>query len=163
MNEDTVLHKTELAKKEFLQPHGVLPPKLRRALVLMDGQKTIGELAAFFRPGEMPTVLRELVERGFVSDETGEIPMLDALPEQIAAKGEVDEATFRNIRRKAVREVAGRMGQAGDLLAVQINKCESPEALRATLRNIEHLFADFVGAEQAQAFVKQIGGELLGR
>jgi hypothetical protein len=69
-----IFHKTELGSREIGAPGGALTPRLRRALILVDGMKTVEDLAPLFRPGEIETILAELQEGGFVTlpgDEPG--------------------------------------------------------------------------------------------
>jgi hypothetical protein len=62
-----VFQKTELGSREIGAPGGGLTPRLRRALIVVDGVKTVEDLAPLFRPGEIDTILEELQAGGFVT------------------------------------------------------------------------------------------------
>ena len=150
MDEKHVFRKTELGANELQSRWSVLSHKHRRCLILIDGKKTARELASCFRPGEFVSVVRDLVERGSVEPPPGgDFPFLD-------------EARFREIQQRAVREVTDRLGPAGDPLAVTIARCETPEQLRVALRTVERVLEGFLGGEYAKAFVKRTGKDLMG-
>ena len=67
LDESLVFHKTALGQREVEKPADGLVPKLRRALVLVDGVRSVRELAPLFRPGEVDSILEELEASGHVS------------------------------------------------------------------------------------------------
>ena len=137
-----------------------LSPKHRRCLILVDGKKTLRELAACFRPGELGTLLRELVERGLLEAPVGE--SLDAIEKAAGAIGLIDEARFLDIQARAMKEVTERAGPAGSAVVMQIRACARPEQLRIALRSVERILLVLIGPEDARDFVRRIGQELMG-
>jgi hypothetical protein len=160
LDEKHVFRKTELGAGELSSRWSVLSHKHRRCLILIDGRKTARELAACFRPGEFVPVVRDLVERGYIEPPPGGPAALESPP-----GGDfpfIDEARFREIQQRAVREVTDRLGPAGDALTVTIARCETPEQLRVALRTVERVLEGFLGGEYAKAFVKRTGKDLMG-
>jgi hypothetical protein len=69
LDESVVFHKTALGQREIGQPSRGLEPKMRRALILVDGTRSVRELAPQFRPGEVDAILEELQANGHISRE----------------------------------------------------------------------------------------------
>ena len=66
MDEKIVFEKTERGQREIAQPGGELNPKQRRILVLVDGAKSLGELAPMTRPGEIEPTVESLLHGGYI-------------------------------------------------------------------------------------------------
>ncbi|MCB2042985.1 MAG: hypothetical protein KDH48_20595, partial [Rhodoferax sp.] len=62
----TRLAKTEAGRQEINHRSGRLSTVERRLLILVDGHKTINELGAFVRVGELEPALERLVGLGLV-------------------------------------------------------------------------------------------------
>jgi hypothetical protein len=67
LDESLVFHKTALGQREIEQPSHGLEPRMRRALILVDGTRSVRELAPRFRPGEVDAILEELQAKGHIS------------------------------------------------------------------------------------------------
>lgn len=164
LDENLVFHKTESGSAEIKAPARGLTPKLRRALIMVDGAKTVAELAPVFRPGEIDAILAELQAGGFVALAGGELaPTSAASPESVpeAAAGAIPAERFEEVRRRAMREISDRLGPNGDTLALRIERCRSAEELRVALREAEKIMASFLGAEYGRSFAQKIGRDLL--
>jgi hypothetical protein len=157
--EGFVFRKTESGARELATPAAHLSPKHRRCLILIDGAKTVADLAPMFRPNELAKLLSDLQAQGYIEADTASvIGPDDGLPEL----PQIDAATFLEVRRRASHEVSDRMGPAGDPLAGKIEGCESAAELRIVLREAEKIMVSFLGREYAQTFVKKIGKDLGG-
>ncbi len=163
LDENLVFHKSEAGAREIAAPGGHLTPKLRRALILVDGAKSVADLAPMFRPGEIDTILTELQAGGFVTLAGGELaPVADAGPAEAAsAPGAIPARHFEEVRRRAMREISDRLGPNGDTLALKIERCRTPEELRVALREAEKIMTSFLGAAYGRTFVQKIGRDLL--
>ena len=71
LDESLVFRKTIQGQREITQPSRALAPKMRRALILVDGQKSVADLAPMFRPGEVDAILEELQASGHVTLDAG--------------------------------------------------------------------------------------------
>jgi hypothetical protein len=67
LEETLVFHKTPRGQHEIGQPARTLPPKTRRALILVDGEKSVADLSPMFRPGEVDQILEELQASGHIT------------------------------------------------------------------------------------------------
>jgi len=164
LEENLVFHKTEAGAREMASTAHGLAPKLRRALILVDGTKTVTDLASAFRPGEIEVILAELQDKGLVTLAGGALAPVDASPSAgaaTAAGGAIPAEHFEEVRRRAMREISDRLGPNGDPLALKIERCKTPEELRAALREAEKILASFLGAEYGRTFAQKIGRNLL--
>ena len=159
MDERYVFRRTERGAAELASRTSLLSPKHRRCLLLVDGQRSLRDLAASFRPGELGPILRELVERGFLAAPGEGGAAIEDCAARIAF---IDENRFADVQRRAAREVADRFGPVGNPLVTQINACARPEQLRIALRTLEKSLQGLAGADYAKDFVKRIGQELMG-
>ena len=71
----TRLAKTEAGRQEINHRSGRLSTVERRLLILVDGHKTINELGAFVRVGELEPALERLVGLGLVGPEGESVPL----------------------------------------------------------------------------------------
>jgi hypothetical protein len=162
LDENLVFHKTQAGATEVTAPVHGLPPKLRRGLIMVDGARTVADLAPMFRPGEVDLILGELQKLGLVSLEGGRLAeVLDATAQDAAAAGAIPPERFEEVRRRAMREISDRLGPNGDTLALKIERCRTPEELRVALREAEKIMASFLGAEYGRTFAQKIGRDLL--
>jgi len=160
LDESLVFHKTQAGANEIATPVHALPPKLRRALIMVDGAKSVAELSAMFRPGEAAAFLLELQAKGLVSLSGGEIAKAADAPAPEPAAG-LPQERFEQIRREAMREISHRLGPNGDALALKIERCATPQELRVALREAEKILASFLGAEYGRTFAQKVGRDLL--
>ena len=160
LDESLVFHKTALGAAEIGGATRTLGAKLRRALILVDGTKSVADLAPMFRQGEIDAILEELQAAGFVSLEGGAVAVASSATGGPApANG---EQRFQEAKRAAMREVMDRLGPNGDTLAVRIERATTPAELRAALGEAERAFEAILGLAAARAFVQKIGRDLGG-
>jgi len=160
LDESLVFHKTQAGASEIATPVHALPPKLRRALIMVDGAKSVADLSAMFRPGEAAAFLLELQAKGLVSLSGGEIAKAADAPAPEPAAG-LPQERFEQIRREAMREISHRLGPNGDALALKVERCATPQELRVALREAEKILASFLGAEYGRTFAQKVGRDLL--
>lgn len=168
LDESLVFHKTASGAAEVGSPSRGLPPKLRRALILVDGAKSVAELAPAFRPGEIDAILEDLQARGLVSLAGGASAQVLAAEaaegtEAPSAGGAPGAAAgdFEAVRRRAMSEISHRLGPNGDALALRVERCRTPEELRVALREAEKILSSFLGADYGRSFAQKIGRDLV--
>jgi hypothetical protein len=162
LDENLVFHKTEAGAREIAGTTRGVNPKLRRALILVDGTKSVADLAPMFRPGEADAILAELQSLGLVSLAGGAVaPVSEPAGAPASPAAAVTHERFEEIRMAAVREISHRLGPNGDTLAIKVDRCRTPEELRAALREAEKILASFLGAEYGRTFAQKIGRDLL--
>ena len=117
LDESLVFHKTQAGANEIATPVHALPPKLRRALIMVDGAKSVAELSAMFRPGEAAAILLELQAKGLVSLSGGEVAKAAEAPAAPDSAAGLPRERFEEIRREAMREISHPLCPNGDALA----------------------------------------------
>ena len=136
---------------------------------MIDGKKTVNDLRALVRAGELAGALEQLELHGLV--ESGEV---DVLLEMSAGSGYValsgpselpraatDPAEFAKVREVASRFVADHLGNPGAPICGAIDRCKSPDELRRLLRSVETFVGDRLDAETALTFARHFGKLLL--
>ena len=163
LDESLVFHKTENGATEMATPALSLSPKMRRALILVDGVKSVAQLSPMFRPGEIEAILAELQEKGLVTLAGGTLAAVSPDPAAGArgAGSSVSQENFKEVRQRAMHEISHRLGPNGDALAIRVERCKTPEELRVALREAETILTSFLGAEYGRSFAQKIGRDLL--
>lgn len=168
MNPGLAPVKTEQGRAEVAARGRVLTPVQRRLLILVDGQKTVNDLDAFVRVGELEPTLQSLLELGFIVA-PGPVALLPvaAGPGFVAASACTAERAatspqeFGTVQARASGYVRERLGGAGEPICAAIDRCNSPHELRKLLRGIEVFVGQRLDRETAQSFARQFGRLLL--
>ena len=168
MNVATTLGKTDKGRLEIAGRSGALSAVQRRLLILVDGQKTVNDLGAFVRVGELTGALYHLQDLGLIAP-TGELAVLQlpAAPGFMSSKPtELERAAtspreFTRVRDEAALFVRERLGDAGTPICAAIDRCASPEELRSMLRGIEVFVGQRLDAQTTLAFARHFGALLL--
>ena len=132
----TIYRKTERGQVEIDTRVNRLAPRLRTALILVDGVRGDADLHKFIfaQPEE---TLQTLLEQGYIDVVSGAASRpaaagagpvaVDVVVPIISQRG------FENRRRLAVRHLIDNMGPAGETIAMRIEKSQSWEELRPLL------------------------------
>jgi hypothetical protein len=163
LDESLVFHRTDLGVREAASAAHELPAKLRRALLLVDGEKCVADIAPAFRAGEIGAILTELQAGGYLTLAGGAMvrhePGRPEAEESAPAAGDGD--TLEAVRRRAMREISDTLGPNGDTLALRIERCATAAELRETLREAENILAGLLGADYGRSFAQKVGRDLL--
>ena len=133
-----------------------LPPRLRGALILVDGRKTDAELAALIL-AEPQASLDALLADGFIevaatlADRPAERRSSPAstATESAAPRG---GATFEATRRDAVRQLNDQLGPSAETLAIKMERTTALRELQPLLAQAVALLRSARGAAAAEAF-----------
>lgn len=168
MNPGLAPAKTEQGRAEVAARGRVLTPVQRRLLILVDGQRTVNDLGAFVRVGELEPTLQSLLELRFIVAPGPVAPLpVPAGPGFVApsASGAGRAATspqeFGSVRARASAYVRQQLGGAGEPMCLAIDRCSNPQELRKLLRGIEVFVGERLDRDTAQAFARQFGRLLL--
>lgn len=132
-----------------------LAPRLRNALILVDGRKSDAELARLILT-EPAATLNSLLGEGFIEVVT---PAPDAPAQALAASvpaplaTAVDGAAFEALRHEAVLYLSSRLGPAAQALAVDLEGASSMSELRPLLAQGAQLLLVVHGIASAEAFM----------
>jgi hypothetical protein len=160
--------KTDSGRAEVTERTGALNVAQRRLLILIDGHRTVNDLGALVRVGDLEAALEHLKQLGLIAT-TEQVALLlaPAAPGfAAAAEGDSPRAAtspeeFKKIRQQASNYVAEQLGSAGEPICLAVDRCDSPAELRKLLRGIEIFVGQRLSTETAQAFARHFGSLLL--
>jgi hypothetical protein len=154
----TVYRKTAKGQAEIDTRAHRLLPRLRQALILVDGRKTDAELAKLIL-AEPEATLATLQTDGFIE---AIATVVDAPPErkaEAAAPAAASGAPARKavvsvdaIRRDAVRFLNDQLGPAAEGISIKLERVKTMPELRPLLVSAAQLIVNVRGADAAQAF-----------
>lgn len=174
MDDTTVYTKTAQGATEVAARGAGLSLTQRRVLIMVDGKRTVAELAPYAKPGELTDVLTLLEGLALVERIGGAPPpsapptppapaaaAAVASPVAAAARGDLETddrnvITLEEARRRAVRGLIDRVGPDGEVLAERIERARTIDELRERLREAERMVAGFRGAEAAAEFMRDL-------
>lgn len=164
----TCLTKTEKGRQEIARRTGALTAVQRRLLILVDGHKTVNDLGAYVRVGELGGALQHLMTLELVAPDGVDVLLEPAVAEGFSnpiplepPRAATDPQAFAQVRIEAERFVHNRLGSAGDPICEAIARCRNPQELRAMLRGVEVFVGQRLDAATTQAFARHFGSLLL--
>lgn len=168
MNPGTTYIKTDKGRAEVAGRSGVLNPLQRRVLIMVDGKKTVNDLGAFVRAGELEGALAHLEFEALIASTEFIAPLTAPVAPGFAASSATDLpraatglAEFKKVRQEASDFVLKHMGASSEPICVAIDRCDNPAELRKMLRGVEIFVSQLLNAETAQAFARHFGSLLL--
>lgn len=156
----TVYRKTAKGQAEIDTRAHRLLPRLRQALILVDGRKTDAELAKLIL-AEPEATLSTLLTDGFIE---AVATVADAPPERkaeaVAAAAPAAPArkavvSVDAIRRDAVRFLNDQLGPAAEGISMKLERVKTMPELRPLLVSAAQLLVNVRGADAAQAFANR--------
>jgi len=140
-----------------------LLPRLRTALIMVDGKKTDAELAAMLGP--TAEALTTLARDGFI-EVVAELAAPAAPPAPAAAPAKpapakpaaapAQDSGFDTRRRALLRQFNDLVGPPGETLAIRIEKTKSLDELRALMPQAVRLVELVRGRTSAEEFAARI-------
>jgi hypothetical protein len=153
----TVYRKTAKGQAEIATRTHQLPPRLRQALILVDGKRSDDELRRMLPQGD--EALRALIDDGFVEPVgVTAVPVAAAAGAPAAASAPAPKpqaplpAFGDQLKREIVRSLNDLLGPMAEGLALKVERARSPDELRAILEQAHRVIRDMRGAFQATAF-----------
>jgi hypothetical protein len=141
----TLFRKTARGQAEIETRVNKLPPRLRSALIIVDGRRSAEELRALLPESE--ALLAALAEQGYI--EAAEPAPTPRAPAEAVAAPRPDSGTRR---REVARALIDLVGPAGEALAIRIEAAPSREHLRQLAGLAAQTVANTRGRGQAAAF-----------
>lgn len=168
MKPGTIPVKTDKGRHEIQERTDVLSAVQRRLLILADGHRTVNDLGAFVRVGELDAALAYLLQFGYITADGEPVQLLapvapgfaSAVPAQ-PPRPATSVPEFERVREEAANFIRQRLGDAGTPICGAVQRCASPEELRRVLRGVEMFVGERLDARTAQSFARHFGAMLL--
>lgn len=164
----TRLCKTDEGRQEVSHRSPRLTTIERRLLILVDGQKTVNDLGAFVRVGELEPALELLLRLSLVAADGEPLQLSPAVAPGFSApmprepeRPATSVQAFEEVRTEVARFVHNRLGAPADPICEAIHRCRNPQELRALLRGIEVFIGQRLDPATTQAFARHFGALLL--
>jgi hypothetical protein len=148
----TIYRKTDKGQIEIETRALRLAPRLRTALILIDGRRSDNELRSLV-PGDATQAFHTLLEDGFI--EVVRVVEERAVPRPPPPPTPPGGAKFEQRRREAVRTLIDQVGPLGEAVAVRLEKCADWAELKPTLELARQVLEYARGAVPAQEYAKR--------
>jgi hypothetical protein len=148
----TIYRKTAKGLAEIETRGHRLQPRLRGTLILVDGQRSVPDIAKLV-PGDAEAMLQQLLADGFVDvfAVLADRPPL-APPAPASAPAAVG-AAIDVTKREAVRYLNEKLGPAGEGVAIKIERAKSMADLQPLLAQAAQVLHSFGGASVSEPFI----------
>lgn len=148
----TIFRKTAKGADEIATRANRLVPRLRTALILVDGVRDDAELRKLIAQNAAET-LQELLSTGYIE----QAAVVEAPPKPTkagapAAAPATSEKSFATFRAEAVRAFNDLTGPAGEALAIKMEKAGSREELAPLLQTAFQIIGNSRGNQAAAEF-----------
>jgi hypothetical protein len=153
-----IYRKTDLGQAEIATRALKLPPRLRQALIVVDGKRDLEELRKLMPP-PAEEVLQSLLELDCIEPATPAAPSPVAAPVAAAPPPAVAAIvlTVPETRQRAVRWLSNALGPYADPLNLRIEKVKTPEGMRPALVLAASFVRQQLGAARAAEFEQHVG------
>jgi hypothetical protein len=170
MDGTLIYAKTPKGVAEVAARSAELSMTTRRVLIMMDGKRTVDELAVLVRPGEIDGIVTQLESAGLAQKAgDGSAPSPAAVasaaveadtPVTVTApvldERDLSPITLEEAKRRAVRELNDRLGPDADIVAMRLESCKTIEDFRARVREAERYVAAALGNAAAQDYLRAL-------
>ena len=162
----TIYRKTDKGQAEIATRAHRVVPRLRSALIMVDGKRTDEELRKLILP-PADEALQALMADGFIEAiaVTAERPTLrptgapaPAAPASAApAPAPVLVAlTPDEVRKRAVRWINDKLGPYAEIVSLKLERAKNRDELRAALASAETLIENQLGAARLAEFQREV-------
>jgi len=167
MDGSDVYSKTPKGIAEISLRSAQLAMATRRVLIMVDGKRSVDELAAQLRSDEVGTAIAQLEGLGLIQrnapSHSLDVPTIagretEGLPTTSGGSA-IDDAnamTLEEAKRRAVRELTDRFGPGAEALAIRIENCRTIEDFRERVREAERFVSVSMGPAAAADYLRAL-------
>jgi hypothetical protein len=158
MGRETVYRKTASGSEAIAKRSPALGPRERSLLIMIDGRRGSGELAAL---GDLDAMLPALLAHGFIEpvpEQPKEAKGPDSkAPDSVAPSDGDGTLSVSAAQRLAVRRLNDLLGPAAVDMCMRLEKARTAQEYLAALRQVEGSLRQAIGAEAASRFAQEVG------
>lgn len=134
-----------------------LRPELRRLLIMIDGHTAFDDFAPYFRSGDLPGLVDELVALGLIEPHTAE-PMLrrSTLSDALPATHSFSATQIEAVRQSALHATNELLGRYAQPYRDRLERSADTGQLRSVLDDICSRLSQLVGSDAVTLFVETI-------
>lgn len=123
----------------------------RRMLIVIDGQRRLGDLPAFARPGELGAIIEELQSHGLIAL----AGIADEMPEtERRARQRIEESVLAELKQQLAGIFSRELGEsAGEVLEARLTDSVNIEVAKRVLRDAIDIVAARVNQEAAKRII----------
>ena len=148
MDPQAIYRKTGAGVDAIATRHAALNPKQRSLLILVDGRRSVGELATLGAAlGDAAELLQALSAQGYIE------PLARQATAAPAAPAERDGLPLAQAKTLAARRLTDLLGPDATDLCLRLEKARTVQEFEAAVRRIEAALGQMVGAQRAAQFV----------
>lgn len=149
-----IYRKTAQGLEEIERRSRNLPPRLRSALIMVDGKRDDADLRKLV-PGQADEALQALLDQGLIEVAAATAP---AAPKAAAARSAApgtETQGFDQLRRDAVRKLNDLLGPTGESLAMKMERAGSAGELRPLVEAAAGVIRNVRGAQTAAEYAQR--------
>lgn len=139
-----------------------LAPRLRTALILVDGRRSDAQLRALV-PNDTQRTFQTLLDDGYIEPGVGNGDRGSALSPSSSQIGDARLRAFEQRRRESVAALLDEVGPLGGAVATQIERCSDWAELEPTLELARQVLAyargESVAMEYSSRFIETLPGQ----
>lgn len=151
----TIYRKTAKGSEAIANRQSGLGPRHRSLLIMIDGKRSVGELAPVGSAlGDVSDLIQVLQAEGLIEPLNAAAP---AAPASTAAAADAPpRITLSQAQRHAVRLLNDLLGPAAADLCMRVESTKSAQEFRTALRRAEQVVRDGLGARKAERFIEEM-------
>jgi hypothetical protein len=168
MDGSIVFAKTPKGVAEVTARTAQLAMTTRRVLIMIDGKRSVDELAVLLKPGEIDGVIAQLESLGLIHRNAPshaldvptvagrEMEAMAPTTQGSPAGDDPNPMTLEEAKRRAVRELTDRLGPDAERLSIRIEQCRTIEQFRELVREAERFVSAALGPAAAADYLRAL-------
>jgi hypothetical protein len=164
---NTVFTKTTLGSDELTATPSKLTPKQRRVLIMIDGKRTVGDLAPMMAEGAIDPIVVSLIELEMIivagqQDLRASKPVAQAPVVEVAPVSDfASQQRLGQLRRKAIQIVEEALGPGSETICLQLERAQSLGQLLTVSEKCTDVLISVNKKSHAQKFLDEVQAQLV--
>lgn len=163
IDKHAIYHKTPKGSEAIANRQSGLPPKLRSLLIMVDGKRSVADLAALATVvGDCEQLLSQLQQEGFV-EAANPAPAAGAAPAAApaadmapTAPAPLISASLPEAKRVSSHLLVDMLGPTSDVLCLKIEAAKDLPSFISAIKRARDVVREIKGPAAAERFVAQV-------